>query len=258
MKRVLVFLYGTVAYVYFLAVFLYAVGFVGDVFVPRTVNSGETGPMGTAILINALVLGLFAIQHSVMARPAFKKAITKIIPRAAERSTFVMATNLIFTLTFWLWRPINGVVWNVESTIGATLLQVGFWAGWGLVLVSTFLIDHFELFGLKQVIRYLQKKDMTPPPFQEHSLYKVISHPIMLGFIIAFWCTPTMTIGHLLFSGLATGYILVGIWFEERDLIRYHGNTYRRYASRVPMLIPGLRSRQSGGTPNRELGEELP
>ncbi len=256
MKKVLVFLYGTAVYVYFLAVFLYAVGFVGNFIVPKSIDSGETGPIGMAILVNALVLGLFAVQHTVMARPAFKKAITKIIPKAAERSTFVLLTNLILTLIFWQWRPIDSIVWNVPNPIGAALLQVGFWGGWGMVLVSTFLIDHFELFGLSQIWHYLRGKQQPPPRFQEKSLYRIIRHPIMLGFIIAFWCTPTMTIGHLLFAGLTTGYILVGIAFEERDLVRYLGPVYTRYAARVPMLIPFLRGRQSGGTPSRELGEE--
>jgi len=250
MKRVLVFLYGVIAYVFFLGVFLYAIGFVGNLMVPKSIDSAVTDPAGTALLINALLLGLFAIQHTIMARPAFKAVLTRLIPPAAERSTFVLATNLVFVLLFWQWRPLGGTVWEIESALGTAILQGFFWLGWGIVLISTFLIDHFDLFGLKQVTRYLLNKEPHQPQFKEHSFYKVVRHPIMLGFIIAFWAAPTMSMGRLLFAALSTAYILVGLTFEERDLIKYHGEKYLQYARRVPMLVPFLKPRRSGATPS--------
>lgn len=255
MKRALVFVYGVVSYVFFLGVFLYAIGFVGNILVPKSIDSAVTEPLGRALLINALLLGLFAVQHTIMARPAFKVKLTKFIPAAAERSTFVLMTNLIFVLLFWQWRPVGGVLWQVENSLAVALLDGLFWLGWGIVLVSTFLIDHFELFGLKQVTRYLQKKSWEPPRFQVHSLYRVVRHPIMLGFVIAFWATPTMSMARLFFAGLSTAYILVGLTFEERDLVRYHGEKYIQYARQVPMLIPFMKIRRSGGTPTPEVEE---
>lgn len=255
MKRVLVFLYGVIAYVFFLGVFLYAIGFVGNLWVPKSVDSGLAGPAGTALLINALLLGAFAIQHTIMARPAFKKQIMRLIPPAAERSTFVMAANLTFVLLFWQWRPVAGTIWEIENTLGIAILQGLFWLGWAIVLTATFLIDHFDLFGLKQVTNYLLSREPAKPDFKERSFYKIIRHPIMLGFIISFWATPSMSMGHLFFAGLSTAYILVGLTFEERDLIAHHGEKYLQYAQRVPMLIPFLRSRRSD-TPQIERGEE--
>lgn len=236
--RVLIFLYGIFAYVFFLAVFLYSIAFVGNLWVPKAIDSEATTPLGMSILINSLILGFFAIQHSVMPRASFKAWITRFIPEPAERSTYVLLTNIAFVLIFWQWRPLNGTVWNVESATGILVLQVLFWLGWGIVLISTFLVDHFELFGLKQITRNLQQKEFRPPSFREKSFYKYIRHPIMLGFVIAFWATPHMSIGHLLFALLTTGYIFVGVAFEERDLIKLHGETYKQYAKRVPMLIP--------------------
>ena len=256
MKRVSVFLYGVIAYVFFLGVFLYAIGFVGNLWVPKSIDSAVTDPTGRALLINALLLGLFAIQHTIMARPAFKAILTKLIPQAAERSTFVLLTNLVFVLLFWQWRPLGGTVWEVDSGLGTAILEGLFWLGWLIVLVSTFLIDHFDLFGLKQVTRYLLKKEPHRPQFREHSLYKVVRHPIMLGFIIAFWAAPVMSTGRLLFAALSTAYILVGITFEERDLIKFHGERYLEYARRVPMLIPFWKSRRSGATPSPQPEEQ--
>ena len=250
MKRVLVFLYGVIAYVFFLGVFLYAIGFVGNLWVPKSIDSAMTGPAGPALLINALLLGLFAIQHTVMARPGFKAVLTKLIPQAAERSTFVMITNLVFVLLFWQWRPLGGTIWEIESPLGIAILEGLFWLGWGIVLISTFLIDHFDLFGLRQVTSFLLKKEPHRPQFQEHSFYKLVRHPIMLGFIIAFWAAPIMSTGRLFFAALSTAYILVGITFEERDLIKLHGERYLEYARRVPMLIPFWKSRRSGATPS--------
>ena len=255
MKRIIVFVYGVLTYVMFLGVFLYAVGFVGNMVVPKSIDGPVTDPLGQALLVNALLLGLFAVQHSIMARPWFKEKITKLIPAAAERSTFVLLTNLILILLFWQWRPVGGTLWQVENQVAVVLLNGLFWLGWGIVLVSTFLIDHFELFGLKQVSRYLRNKPWESPHFQEHSLYKVVRHPIMLGFVIAFWATPDMTMARLFFAGLTTAYILVGITFEERDLVNYFGDKYIDYAGRVPMLIPLMKLRRSGRPPEPEIEE---
>ena len=251
-----VFLYGLITYLFFLGVFLYAIGFVGNIAVPKTIDSGVNGSVLFSLVINALLLSLFAIQHTIMARPAFKAIISKFIPRAAERSTFVLATNLAFVLLFIQWRPLSGVVWQVDNAFGIMILQALFWGGWGIVLVSTFMIDHFDLFGLRQVVFYLMKKEYRPPRFQELAFYKFIRHPIMLGFIIAFWATPHMSVGHLFFSIMTSGYILVGIAFEERDLTKHHGETYLRYAHRVPMLIPFLKPKHSGGDPEPQLEEK--
>ena len=256
MKRVLVFLYGVIAYVLFLGAFLYAIGFVGNLWVPKSIDSGATGPVGVALLMNALLLGLFAIQHTIMARPAFKVQLTRLIPQAAERSTFVMVASLAFVLMFWQWRPLAGTVWQIESPLGIAILQGLFWLGWLTVLVTTFLIDHFDLFGLRQVTFFLLNKEPRPPQFKEHSLYKIIRHPIMLGFIIAFWSTPSMSTGHLFFASLSTAYILVGLTFEERDLIAHHGEKYLQYARRVPMLIPFLKPRRPDTTQIRRREEQ--
>lgn len=249
MKRLLVFLYGSASYVLFLAVFLYAIGFVGNLFVPKTIDSGMTGPFGMSILINLALLSLFAIQHTIMARPGFKKLLTRMIPKAAERSTFVLLSSLILALIFWKWQPIEGQLWLVENETGAMALNGLFWLGWLMVLVSTFIIDHFELFGLKQIWYYLKKEEMPPTKFKETFLYKYVRHPIMLGFIIAFWATPNMTYNHFLFAFTTTGYILVGVLFEEADLRYYLGTVYDDYRRRVPMLIPFTKSKKDGGTP---------
>lgn len=238
-KRVLSFTYGILAYLIFLGSFLYAIGFVGGFWVPKTINTGpETSSIIEALLVNAGLLSLFAVQHSVMARSGFKKWWTNIIPSHLERSTYVLLSSLILILLFWQWQPLPEVIWNVEASGWSLLLNGLFWLGWGIVLLSTFLINHFDLFGLRQVYLYLVGREVTPVSFQEPWLYKYVRHPLMLGFVIAFWATPYLTLGHLVFSMATTGYIFVGIWFEERDLIRQHGARYREYRDRVRMIIP--------------------
>ncbi len=200
MNRVVAFVYGTVAYVIFFTTFCYMIGFVGDFAVPKTIDSGLAGSFGSAVLVNIVLLSLFAVQHSVMARPAFKAWWTTIVPKPIERSTYVLLTSLILILMVWQWRPMPGVIWAVESAAGRLLLWASFWFGWGLVLLSTFVIDHFDLFGLRQVYLYLKGTPYTSPAFKVTTLYKIVRHPLLLGFMIAFWSTPLMTTGHLLFA----------------------------------------------------------
>lgn len=240
MKRVLVFLYGVIAYAFFVGTFLYAGGFVGNFFVPKSIDSTPTAPLATALLINAALLGLFAVQHSVMARQGFKKWVTRFIPKAAERSTFVMATCVCLVLMFWQWQPIGGVIWDVQNPVGRAVLYGLFAFGFALVLITTFLINHFDLFGLRQVWLYLRGKEYRPVGFVMPIVYKHVRHPLYLGFLFAFWATPTMTIAHLVFALATTGYILIAIQLEERDLVREHGDKYANYRRQVPMLIPAL------------------
>lgn len=241
MSRVLSLLYGGVCYVFFLAVFLYAIGFVGDFFVPKTIDSGPAASTGEALLVNVVLLLLFAVQHSVMARRWFKERWTRIVPQHLERSTYVLIASLVLALIFWQWRPLPGTVWSVGG-IGATLLWAAFALGWAIVLVTTFLIDHFDLFGLRQVWLHFRGREYTPVQFQTPGLYRYVRHPLYLGFLMAFWAIPEMSVGHLLFAAATTGYILVAIQFEERDLLRYHGEQYEEYRDRVPMLVPRPRS----------------
>lgn len=240
MKRALILGYGVLAYVVFLVAFLYSIAFVGGFLVPRTVDNGIEGSLGVAIVVNVALLGLFAVQHSVMARPAFKRRWTRIIAPALERSTYVLVASLVLILMFWQWRTMPAVVWNVTWQPGRILLWALFWAGWLTVLASTFMINHFDLFGLRQVYLASRKSEYTHLGFREIMLYKLIRHPIMAGFIVAFWAAPTMTAGHLLFAVATTGYIVLALRLEEHDLVAAMGDQYRDYRHRVPGLIPGI------------------
>jgi protein-S-isoprenylcysteine O-methyltransferase Ste14 len=231
-------LYGLVCYACFLGSFLYAIGFVGDFAVPKTIDSGPAGAWPEALLIDLVLLGLFAVQHSVMARPGFKAVWTRIVPRAVERSTYVLFSSLLLILLMWKWQAIPAVVWEVSASLPKTILLALCAVGWLIVLLSTFMINHFDLFGLRQVFLRMRGIDYTPLHFTQRALYKFVRHPIMLGFVIAFWATPYMSAGHLVFAIMTTGYILVGIFFEERDLMRSHSAEYGAYRARVPMLFP--------------------
>lgn len=249
MNRILTISYGAVSYLIFLAAFLYAIGFVGNILVPRSVDAGVTAPIGEAVVINVLLLGLFAVQHSVMARPAFKRWWTRFVPQTIERSTYVLLASLLLFLLYWQWRTISAVVWDVTWLPGRVGLWVLFWVGWATVLAATFMINHFDLFGLRQVYLSWRGKSYTDIGFRVSLLYRVVRHPLMLSFIIAFWATPKMTMGHLLFAVATTGYILIALQLEERDLTAALGDRYREYCRRVPMLIPGLHRRGGHAVP---------
>lgn len=238
MKKAVVFAYGLFAYALFFVTILYAMGFVANLAVPKSIDSGVSGPALAAALVNALLLGAFALQHTIMARRSFKRWVTRYIPATAERSTYVLAASGLLLLAFWQWRPMTRIVWQVESEPAALALHAGYWFGWFLVFFSTFLINHFDLFGLRQVWLHLRSRPCPPLVFRMTGLYKAVRHPLLLGFLIAFWSAPVMTEGRLLFAALTTAYILVGIQFEERDLAHVHGEAYRRYQRSVPMLVP--------------------
>lgn len=239
MKKIIAFIYGILAYLIFLIAFLYAIGFVGNFIVPKSIDSGTETTFLSALLINALLLSIFAIQHSVMARPAFKKWIINIISPAIERSTYVLLSSLALLLIYWQWKPITTTVWNIENETIAAILTGVFFLGWLIVFLSTFMINHFELFGLKQIVDNLKGKITANPKFQTNFLYKIVRHPIMLGFIIAFWATPEMTVGHLIFSITTTIYIIVAVkYLEEKDLRKSIGKEYEEYQRKVPMILP--------------------
>jgi protein-S-isoprenylcysteine O-methyltransferase Ste14 len=236
-------LYGLVAYALCLATLLYAIGFAGNLFVPKAIDTGTPSPLAEALIVNLLLLGLFAVQHSVMARRSFKRWWTRIMPAAVERSTYVLAASLVLALLLWQWRPISEpVVWSVQSALGTDLVWAVFWLGWAVMLSSSFLINHFELFGLRQVFARLAGRELPEPDFRTPLFYRYVRHPLYLGLLLGFWAAPVMTAGHLLFSIGCTGYILVGIWFEERDLIAQFGDRYRRYRNQVGMLLPSRRA----------------
>lgn len=245
MKRVLIFTYGVICYALFFGTFLYAAGFIGNLFVPKAIDSGATVPLWTALLVNSALLGLFAIQHSVMARKGFKALLTKIIPPAAERSTYVLLSSVCLILLFAYWQPMGGVIWDVQDAAGRAILYGLFAFGWLLVLVTTFLINHFDLFGLRQVWLYLRGKEYRALGFVTPGPYKYVRHPLYVGWLFAFWAAPTMTIAHLVFAIATTVYILIAIKLEERDLVDVHGEAYKTYRRQVPMLIPAGRKQMA-------------
>ncbi|HEY6125116.1 MAG TPA: isoprenylcysteine carboxylmethyltransferase family protein [Steroidobacteraceae bacterium] len=242
-KRLSIFLYGVVSYAVFFLTFLYAIGFVGNFAVPRTLDGAPASDLTTALLVNLGLLGLFAIQHSVMARPAFKRWFTKLVPESAERSTYVLLSSVALIAMFYGWQPLGGVVWTVTDATARGVIWGCFAFGWLLVLVSTFLINHFDLFGLRQVWLQLMGRPYTHLEFRTPALYRLVRHPLYVGWFFAFWATPTMTVSHLVFALATTGYILIAIQLEERDLIAHFGQTYRDYKKRVPMLVPFTRKR---------------
>ena len=245
MKKIFSLLYGLVCYLAFFGTILYAIGFVGNLIVPKTIDGEPQVPLFTAILINASLLLLFALQHSIMARPAFKTWWTTIIPHHLERSTFVLLASLCLMLLMWQWQPIGGVVWSIKNELVKNILLVVYLAGWAIVFISTFLINHFDLFGLRQVWLHFRGKPYVQLPFRVPMFYRFVRHPLYFGFLIAFWSAPVMTIAHLLFAVLTTGYIFTAIQLEEKDLMHVYGEKYRHYKKWVPMIIPFSKRKNS-------------
>ncbi|MCV7426677.1 methanethiol S-methyltransferase [Mycobacterium montefiorense] len=241
MSRYLTVCYGAVAYLLFLVSFGYAIGFVGNIWVPRSVDHALSSPVGLAVLIDVALLGVFAIQHSVMARPAFKKLWTRIVPVSIERSTYVALASAALLLLYWQWRMLPGIVWDVSLPAAQVLGWVLFWLGWATVFFSSFMVSHFDLFGLRQVYLAWRGKPYRNLDFRVRYLYRLVRHPLMLGFLIGFWATPVMTVGHLLFSVATTAYILIALRLEEHDLVEALGDQYRAYRAEVPALVPGTR-----------------
>lgn len=238
MARIFAIVYGVVAYLTGFLALLYAIGFVGNFIVPKTIDSGIAADLTSSIIVNLVILTLFALQHSIMARPAFKKWWTKFVPEYIERSTYVLFTAVVLAILYWQWRPMTGVVWHIDNSIGVMLMNGLFWAGWIILLASTFMVSHTDLFGLRQVYLKFKNQEYSSLEFKIAGLYKLVRHPIMTGMIIAFWATPHMTTGHLLFAGVSTAYILVAIQFEEHDLMSLFGEKYADYKRKVSMLFP--------------------
>ncbi len=257
MGKLIAILYGAASYVVFLIAFLYAIGFSGNLLVPKGIDDGVGGALVPSIVINVLLLGLFAVQHSIMARPAFKRAWTKFVPKSVERSTYVLFASLILLLLYWQWRPITTPVWDTTNTIGEPILLAVFAIGWLVVFLSTFMLGHFDLFGLKQVFDNWQNKTADAPQFKSPGFYKLVRHPIMTGFIIAFWATPVMSLGHLLFAVVTTVYIVIAIQIEEHDLVKMLGIAYVEYRKRVPALIPFTKFGGGGATPKDTTPKEM-
>jgi protein-S-isoprenylcysteine O-methyltransferase Ste14 len=256
LSRTTAFLYGVACYLVFLATFLYAIGFLGNFGVPKSIDSGLQSPLTRALAINFALLGLFAVQHSVMARPWFKAAWTRIVPAPVERSTYVLFSSVALLLLFWKWQPMGGVIWNVGSAPGRLALNAVYVVGWLTVLAATFLINHFDLFGLRQVWLYLRGLPYTQLEFRTPGLYRYVRHPLYVGWLLVFWSASVMTAAHLVFAVATTAYILVAIQFEERDLVRFHGE-YAEYRRRVPMILPigSALSRASAEVPGRPAPE---
>lgn len=243
MTRLFAFLYGVICYVIFLATFLYLIGFIGNLLVPKSIDSGIPGSLVLALTTNLVLIGIFGIQHSVMARPGFKRWWKRFMPAAIERSSYVLFASAALILMFWLWKPITQDVWHIHMPAAVFALWVMFALGWGVVLSCTFLIDHFDLFGLRQVYLNLKQRSYSPVGFREPFFYRLVRHPLMLGFIMSFWAAPVMTVGRLVFAAGMTSYILIALQFEERDMVTYFGEEYRKYRQRVPMLVPWHRRR---------------
>jgi methanethiol S-methyltransferase len=242
MKRITAFVYGVACYGVFFGTLLYAIGFLGNFGVPKSIDSGPDGSIATALLVDGALLALFAVQHSVMARPWFKQAWTRIVPEPVERSTYVLFSSVAMLLMFWLWQPIGGVIWQVDNAIGKSIILGLYAAGLLIVLLSTFLINHFDLFGLRQVYLYLMGRPYTHLEFRTPFFYRYVRHPLYVGWLLTFWAAPVMTVAHLFFAVMTTAYILVAIRLEETDLLAAHGDKYQRYREEVPMIVPSLRA----------------